>query len=172
MPWKSVRRVYNWTASGFASLCILYSISSLRYCEKSHPALALSLRSIKERPKRYRFSSVKCRLSNGSSGGPIIDICIFSSLPGNTISTQCAHVWAGGEMISFIFDLDVRLVPVLPMLVSILVRLMVQLQSQQTWKTTMSNIVELVGQIKDRHSVKEILLEQLRCGMRCDKLKC
>jgi hypothetical protein len=75
-------------------------------------------------------------------------------------------------MISFIFDLDVRLVPVLPMLVSILVRLMVQLQSQQTWKTTMSNIVELVGQIKDRHSVKEILLEQLRCGMRCDKLKC
>ena len=33
-------------------------------------------------------------------------------------------------------------------------------------------LVELVGQIKDRHSVKEILLEQLRCGMRCDKLKC
>jgi hypothetical protein len=55
---------------------------------------------------------------------------------------------------------DVRLVLVLPVFVSIPVRLMLQLASEQTWKTTMSDI-ELVGQIKDRNSVTEVLLEQL-----------
>jgi hypothetical protein len=61
---------------------------------------------------------------------------------------------------------------VLPVLVSILVRLMVQLASEQTWETTMSNIVELVGEIRDRNSVTEVLLEQLRRGVQYDKLKC
>jgi hypothetical protein len=96
------------------------------------------------------------------------------------MSAQCAHVWAGGEVVSSMFDLgvascalcDVRLVLVLPVFVSIPVRLMLQLASEQTWKTTMSNIVELVGQIKDRNSVTEFLLEQLRCGVRCDNLEC
>ena len=96
------------------------------------------------------------------------------------MSTQCAHEWAGGEAISSIFDLgvascalfDVRLVLVLPVLVLILVRLTVQLASEQTWKTTISNIVELVVQIRDHNSVTEVLLEQLRRGVRYDKLEC
>ena len=96
------------------------------------------------------------------------------------MSTQCAHVWAGGEVISSMFDLgvascalcDVRLVLVLPVFISILVRLMVELASQQTWETTMSNIVDLVGEIRDRDSVTEVLLEQLRRGVRYDKLEC
>jgi membrane-anchored glycerophosphoryl diester phosphodiesterase (GDPDase) len=67
---------------------------------------------------------------------------------------------------------DVRLVLVLPVLVMVLVRLMVELASRQTWKTTMSNIVELVRGTRDRNSVTEVLLEQLRCGVRCDNLEC
>lgn len=83
-------------------------------------------------------------------------------------------------MISSMFDLDVvscalcdvRLVLVLPVLVSVLVRLMVKPASEQTRKTTMSNIVELVGQIRDRNSVTEVLLVQLRCEGPYDKLEC
>lgn len=96
------------------------------------------------------------------------------------MSTQCAHEWAGGEVSSSMFDLsvascalcDVRLVLVLPVFVPIPGRLMLQLASEQTWETTMSSIVELVGQIRDRNSVTEVLLEQLRCGVRCDNLEC
>jgi hypothetical protein len=83
-------------------------------------------------------------------------------------------------VVSSMFDLgvascalcDVRLVLVLPVLVSVLVRLMVELVSQQTWKTTLSTIVELVGQMRDPNSMIEVLLKQLRCGVRYGKSKC
>jgi hypothetical protein len=67
---------------------------------------------------------------------------------------------------------DVCLVLVLPVFVSIPVRLMVKLVSRQIRKLTMSNSVELVSQTTDSNSVTEVLLEQLRCGVRYDKLKC
>jgi hypothetical protein len=63
---------------------------------------------------------------------------------------------------------DVRLVLVLP----VLVRLTVQLAPQQTWKTIVSSFVELADQTRNRNLATEVLLEQLRCGVRCDKLEC
>lgn len=91
-------------------------------------------------------------------------MCIFSGLPGSTMSTQCAHEWAGGEVVSSIFDpavapcalYGVRLVLVLIVLVPILIKLTVQLTPQRTRKTITPNIVVLASQLMNFSSAMEV----------------